>query len=110
LCRGNLSPATPPIIRNKIIGISAAVATHPTSLAVPPIASTENGMATIATALPLPLITSHASSSRKSRLRIAPRGHLTTAMIGISHTRGPTILCRRNPGAAGGTWRPGWGL
>jgi hypothetical protein len=39
-------------------------------------------MATVATALPVPLMTSHARSSRKFRLRIAPRGHLTTAIIG----------------------------
>jgi len=96
LCRGNLSPATPPTSRNAIIGTRAAVATQPTSLAVPPIASTANGIATVATALPEPLMTSHARSSRKFRLCIAPRGHLTIAIIGHFAHSLRCLLCRRN--------------
>ena len=58
-----------------------AAATYPTSAAEPPIASTANGTATSATAVPVTEITLHASSSRKLRLRNGPCGSLTMTPV-----------------------------
>src|SRR5712692_2676977 len=54
--------------------------------AEPPIASTANGIATKATALPMPEMTSHASSSRKLRLPSGPRIRSTVRICRISTT------------------------
>jgi hypothetical protein len=63
-------------------GTRYAAATYPTSLAEPPIRRTAKGSATIATAVPLAEMTSHASSSRKLRLRSGPGGMVRIASGG----------------------------
>jgi len=80
-CRGSRSATTPPSSR-KATSISVeAVATNPTSVAEPPMARTANGVATIATELPAIEMTSHASSSRKFRLRSGPGGSLIRSRL-----------------------------
>jgi hypothetical protein len=86
-------------------------ANKPTSLAEPPIASTAKGIATNATALPVPEMTSQVSSSLKLRLRSAPRasapcgsaprssaprGNLIGSMVTRFAAPGFCLLSRRN--------------